>query len=53
MHRAFSDKAQSKHNESGHPPLADIRLDIAFRRSGPLAVIESAQMFDVPLEPAK
>jgi hypothetical protein len=29
-----TDKTHSEHNESGYPPLADIRADIAFRRLG-------------------
>ena len=29
------DKTQSEHNESGYPPIANIRANIAFRRSGP------------------
>jgi hypothetical protein len=31
-----TDKTRSEQNESGYPPVADIRADIAFRRSGPI-----------------
>ena len=31
----MSDKTQAQHNESAHPPIADMRADIDFCRSGP------------------
>ena len=36
----MSDKTQAEHNESAHPPIADMQADIDFCRSGPLADIE-------------
>ncbi len=34
-----NDKTQSEHNESGHPPIADIRAPLDFRPCGPQADI--------------
>ena len=31
----MSDKTQAEHNESAHPPIADVKADIDFCRSGP------------------
>jgi hypothetical protein len=36
----MSDKTQAEHNESAHPPIADMKADIDFCRSGSIASIE-------------
>jgi hypothetical protein len=41
----MGDKTQAEHNESAHSPIADMRADIDFRRSGPKADISGAAPF--------
>ena len=40
--RVMSDKAQAEHSLSALPPIADMKAEIDFRRSGPQADIAGA-----------
>ena len=40
----MSAKAQAEHNESAHPPIADMKADIDFCRYGPGTAVVIAQV---------